>query len=131
MNAPPKPSHETRVGNRGILDFQHRHADGGRRVRVFAHGADVHAEARLIEHDGGQAADDEGEVGQQAVPRKNAAQERNFVQQGNRDVRNAERRGDQTRRRRHCLALGEVRDDLAQKQRAARAHHVDGNARRG
>ena len=45
-------SHETRVGNRGILDFQHRHADRRCRVRVFAHGADVHAEARLIEHDG-------------------------------------------------------------------------------
>ena len=65
------------------------------------------------------------------MPRKNAAQERNFVQQGNRDVRNAERRGDQTRRRRHCLALSQVRDDLAQKQRAARAHHVDGNADEG
>jgi len=123
--------HEAGVCDRDVLDLEHGHADARGRVRVFTHRADVEAEARLVEHHGGQPADEEREPGEQAVPREDAAQKRDLLHERDRDVGDRELGGDEAGRGGHGLALREVRDDLAQKQRAAGAHHVDGDADEG
>jgi len=72
-------AHEAGEADGDVLDLQHRHADRGGRVRVFAHRADVEAEARLIEHHARQRAAEESDPRQQIVAREDAAQKRDLA----------------------------------------------------
>ena len=62
------------------------------------------------------------------MARNDAAEERDLVDQRDIDVRDQQVRVNETRGGRHGRTLRQVRNDLAQKQRTAGAHHIDGDA---